>query len=233
MLISALNPVVFHRRKVIQLVASGGANAVAAGGSSTTAVTAAADTSRATCLAVGVAQYFGGGSSGTPVITDNYGNIWTSGTGKASDSAVSRVQLFFTDTDAPKVGPGHTFTCNGLEMYPVIVFWAFSGTAARPLDQEASSQGGGTAQSLAIGIIPVQYGSAIVSILGVEGGAVGSLAATAPMSSVYGDVSGTAGTTGGAGAYAIQAHPILINPTWVWTTSRTDVSTASMALKAA
>lgn len=216
----------------IVLVATGGASAIDAGGGSTTAVSAGADTSGATLLVVGCAQYFGGGTSGNVAASDSKGNSYTALTPKPSDSAVSRVALFYVNSSTPTVGASHTFTCSGTETYPIVVYWAFSGTVANPFQQEIADQGGGTDQDSNGGFTPPMPGSVVVSLVGIEGGAVGSLAVTAPLTSSFLKGTGGDGATSGGGAYVIQTTPILANPTFTWTTARTDVAitTASFGL---
>jgi hypothetical protein len=201
-------------------VASGGASSNDAGGGPDTAISAPANTTGATFLVMACGQYFGGGGSGAAVASDSKGNTWTALTPKADDTLWDRISVFYVNSATPTVGTDHTFTCAGAENYGEVMYAAFSGTAALPLDQEASSQApSGTSLGLDSPVTPAHDGSLVIAAMSISVGSptADGFSVNESMTLAYSRTE-VPGTTGAAWAYKIQTTAAAINPTFAWST---------------
>lgn len=100
------------------------------------ATTAGLNTTGADLL-IAVAGYYTGGTA--PSLTDSNSNTWTGQTIYPASGSGGRVRIY--RCSSPIVGAGHTVTLSGTGSLPSVALIACSGSAASPLDAEASAAG--------------------------------------------------------------------------------------------
>lgn len=153
------------------------------------------DTTGADLLVAAIAGL--GGISG---VTDNLGNTWIAGAPATSGDS----GIYYCHGGI--VGPGHTvsFTTN----YPSIVFAAYSGSAASPLDQSSTSSGAQPGP-----VTPSQNGELILASLATVGGdATNAIDSGFSIITNVPTVSGV--SMGNTLASLIQGTAATVNPTW-------------------
>ena len=146
---------------------------VLATGSITSATTGPMDSTTADLIVVQTAWLGPGGTGGTPVLTDSYGNSWTETA--VYDDGTDVVQSILWFCSAPTVGPGHTYTVAAAGAgagAPGICAMAFRGTNLGPTVQ-GSGSGSSSASSIQPGIIsPVYDGSVLIAGLAIASGSI-------------------------------------------------------------
>ena len=175
--------------------------------------TAAIDTTGCDFISVFVSYYSLSLPTG-PSVTDSKSNTYTIGTIYSVTNGAAVVEF---RCEAPTVGSGHTFTASGTDLYGCIGAIAFTGMASTAFDQTAgaASSGGTTRQPGSI--TPSQANTILVSALGYNENASGSVSINSGFTEIITLPSRSGEVLGLHVAYKVMTAATATNPTWTST----------------
>lgn len=198
----------------------------------TSATTDAINTTGASLLVVGVANYRTGApfSNNAYSLTDSKGNTWAKlNTYFQGDTEVA---LFYCKN--PTVGTNHTFTFSNTNGYPSIAASAYSGTDTSQNADQQNGAGASSASSLATGSVPPSTDNQLLVAF------IGTTAASRDPGSIDAGFSLTdhaqANPGDGLGlgmAYKVQTTAAAVNPTFSITGGTAQLAAAIATFKAA
>lgn len=197
---------------VVSTLATPGAN-----GGSTTGVT----TTTANLLLLSVSDRIDTTNSCTPTDTINgsaSGNTWTALVTNTNDRGVGHARFWYVNSQTPNVGVNHVVTCTGTAIQPTLIFHAINIVGGWSLDQQNGAAAGGTVASIQTGSITPGANSALIITNVSDFGGVVSAYPTG-FTGIQGADALSGTNAGGFTAFATQATPSAVNPTWAFNVS--------------
>lgn len=204
-------------------------NSVQTPGALAGSTSAAIDTTGATLLVMTTGHQ----SGNTLVVSDSYGNTWTSLT--ASSGGTDPVSdIYYVNN--PTVGSGHTFTTSGgAFIFAVAQTYAFSGNdTSSPFDVENTNfvpYFTSTPDIQTGSVSPTNDNSLIVAAVGTNTGTT-PFTIDSSFTGVLAQALVGSQNVGAGGAYLIQGSKAAVNPTWTITSGSGNLSAAIAVFKA-
>lgn len=217
-LIAALMLLAFSGRALaaIALVAS----TIAGSPTNNNVTTSAIDTTGATLIVIS-ANYITGATLSAPTDSKSNGTP-TALTARNGTGGSASTRLYYWDHPA-SVGSGHTFTftCNG---WPTIGVMAFSGTKTGGFENENGNGQGAATSNQTGSCAATQNGSLFVTGLGVYVPSVTGIGVDGGYSANKLTHNSDGTSVAGAISYFLQGTAGTENPTWSWTSSRSNAA---------
>lgn len=172
----------------------------------------AINTATADLLLALVASYYG---APAPTLSDSKTNTWQVAENFiGSGGASCQLKLYYCYGGT--VGSGHTVTCTASGAYGSVIFAAYSGAVATPLDQHTSTGAAGVTSVQPGSVTPSEGNELVIACLGYQtAAAVASIGGGFTKRANENPQSGV--SYGCALADLIQTSAAAANPSWSWT----------------